>query len=167
MGNPITDRWDCFCCFFKLIFPLVVRLFYKRSITFIPTYCIQMSIQNNSFLIVYDILIECLIWQKGKLNFGRLNLNCVCSLSNAARQKSAKKKKKSLRGRGEESNLLCILLRCGTRQNEWGTHWGSNSLLQVWKSGVRTIILCKSLQSEGSTVEEILYQTEVLIVNIQ
>ena len=30
-------------------------------------------------------------------------------------------------------NLRSSLLRCGTRPNEWGTQWDSNSLLQVCK----------------------------------
>ena len=30
------------------------------------------------------------------------------------------------------SNWLSFLLRCGTRSNEWGTHWDLNSLMKVY-----------------------------------
>ena len=39
------------------------------------------------------------------------------------------------------NNLQSSLLLCGTRLNEWGTQWDSNSLLQVCKSSLQTITL--------------------------
>ena len=36
-------------------------------------------------------------------------------------------------------NLRSFLLQCGTRPNEWGTQWDSNSLVKVCQSSLLTI----------------------------